>query len=48
MKEAQAAQKLWTMNDFYKRFCTKVGPVVTYDPENSTTLRMINKIDQQE
>jgi glycine/D-amino acid oxidase-like deaminating enzyme len=43
MKEAQAAHKLWTTDDFYKRFCTKVGRIVAYDSENSRTLRMINE-----
>lgn len=33
MKEAQAAHELWTTDDFYKRFCTKVGRVVAYDHE---------------
>jgi len=43
MKEAQAAHELWTTDAFYKRFCTKVGRVVAYDSENSSTLRMINE-----
>ena len=47
MKEAQAAHELWTTDNLYKKFCTKVGRVVVYDFENSATLRMINKNRQK-
>lgn len=47
MKEAQAAHKLWNTDNFYKRFCTKVGRVVVYDSENSATVRMINENHQR-
>lgn len=43
MKEAQAAHELWTTDNFYKNFCTKVGRVVAYDFENSATLRLIHE-----
>lgn len=47
MKEAQAAHELWTTDNFYKKFCTKVGRVVAYDFENSATLTMINENRQR-
>ena len=47
IEEAQAAHKLWNTDNFYKRFCTKVGRVVAYDSENSATLRMINENRQR-
>ena len=47
MKEAQVAHELWTTDSFYKIFYTKVGRIVAYDFENSTTLRMINENRQR-
>ena len=44
MKEAQASHKLWNTDNFYKRFCMKVGRVVAYDSEDIILTNMVSRI----